>query len=264
MAKQRKPRIAVWKFASCDGCQLSILDCETDLLEIASMVDFVYFREATRATARGPYDVSLVEGSITTPQDLVHIKDVRKKSRYLVALGACATAGGIQALRNNHNIEEYISSVYAHPEYIDTMRRSSPISDYVPVDLELRGCPVNKAQLVNTLSELVHGRLPVFPQYSVCVECKQHGQVCVAVTRGERCLGPVTCAGCGAICPSFGRACYGCFGPKETPNTSSLSRWWMQNNLATEADVYRLFRTFNTAAPDFDREAKQHGEQDQE
>ena len=136
-----KPKLAVWKFASCDGCQLTLLDCEDELLDVVERVEIAYFLEASRATIAGPYDLSLVEGSITTPQDAVRIREVRAASHRLVTIGASATAGGIQALRNFADVEEYLSVVYATPEFISTLETSTPISHHVRVDFELRGCP---------------------------------------------------------------------------------------------------------------------------
>src|SRR5487761_2000036 len=147
MPKTGKPKLAVWKFASCDGCQLSLPDCEDELLAIAGEIEIANFPEASRAFIKGPYDVSLVEGSITTPHDAERIHQVRRSSKFLITIGACATAGGIQALRNFKDVKEFISAVYAVPEFIETLNKSTPISDHVPVDFELRGCPINKLQL---------------------------------------------------------------------------------------------------------------------
>jgi coenzyme F420-reducing hydrogenase gamma subunit len=257
MAGKRKPKLAVWKFASCDGCQLSILDCEDELLSIANAVDIAYFPEASRAMAKGPYDVSLVEGSVTTPHDDARIQEVRRMSKLLVTIGACATAGGIQALRNFKDVKEYTSIVYASPQYIDTLSKSTPISDHVQVDYQLWGCPINKRQLVEVLSAFLNGRKPNVPAHSVCMTCKMHGTVCVMVAHGTPCLGPVTHDGCGALCPSYNRGCYGCFGPKETPNTRSLSNWWSQLGVK-EQDIMRAFRTFNANTEAFRRESEIH------
>ena len=224
----RKPKLAVWKFSSCDGCQLSLLDCEDELLAVADAVEIANFPEASRAVVKGPYDLSLVEGSITTPHDAERIHGIRRASKFLVTIGACATAGGIQALRNFKDVKEFISIVYARPDYIETLKKSTPITDHVFVDFELRGCPINKHQLVEVLSAFLNGRKPNTPPHSVCVECKLRGTVCVMVAHGTPCLGPVTQAGCGALCPAYARGCYGCFGPKETPNTASLSAWWSE------------------------------------
>ena len=243
----RKPKLAVWKFASCDGCQLSLLDCEDELLALAGEVEIAYFLEASRATVRGPYDLSLVEGSVTTAHDAERIRNVRRASRHLVTIGACATAGGVQALRNFGDVNEFVSIVYASPEYISTLETSTPISAHVPVDFELHGCPIDKRQLVEVIASFLHGRRPNIPSTSVCMECKRRGTVCVTVARGTPCLGPVTHAGCGALCPSYNRGSYGCFGPMETPNTISMTRQLKVLGMGEPA-VERVFRTFNVAA----------------
>jgi len=255
--RRRSPKLAVWKFASCDGCQLSLLDCEDELLALAGAVEIAYFPEASRMMVKGPYDLSLVEGSITTPHDAERIKEVRGASKYLVTIGACATAGGIQALRNFKDVEQFISVVYASPEYIDVLATSTPISNHVPVDFELRGCPINKHQLIEVITAYLHGRRPNTPPQSVCVECKLRGTVCIMVAHGTPCLGPVTHAGCGAICPAYNRGCYGCYGPKETPNTVSLSKRWMQLG-ATKGQVMRTFRSFNACAEPFLKESERY------
>ncbi len=254
----RKPRLAVWKFASCDGCQLSLLDCEDELLAVAGAIDIAYFPEATRGVMRGPYDVSLVEGSVTTPHDAERLHQVRRQSRMLITIGACATAGGIQALRNFRDVREFTNIVYAHPDYIDTLATSTPISAHVNVDFELHGCPINKRQLVEVLAAHLNHRKPNIPSHSVCMECKASGTVCVLVRGAKSCLGPVTHAGCGAICPSYNRGCYGCYGPKETPNTVSLSRKLAEHG-ADQRDLQRAYRTFNAGAEAFHEESSRHG-----
>jgi sulfhydrogenase subunit delta len=242
-----KPKLAVWKFASCDGCQLSLLDCEDDLLALAGEVEIAYFLEASRATVKGPYDLSLVEGSVTTAHDAERIQQVRRSSRKLVTIGACATAGGVQALRNFANVKDFLSIVYASPEYVSTLETSTPISAHVKVDFELNGCPINKSQLLEVITAFLHGRRPNISSNSVCMECKRRGTVCVMVAHGTPCLGPVTHAGCGAICPSYDRGCYGCFGPMETPNTVSLTRQLRVLGMG-DREVDRVFRTFNVQA----------------
>ena len=248
-----KPKLAVWKFASCDGCQLTLLDCEDALLPLAGRVEIANFAEATSGVVEGPYDLSLVEGSITTPHDAERIREVRAVSRKLVTIGACATAGGIQALRNFADVREFTSLVYASPEYVSTLATSTPIAAHVPVDFELHGCPIDKGQLLEVLTAFLHGRRPNIPSTSVCIECKRRGLVCVTVAHGTPCLGPVTHAGCGALCPSYHRGCYGCFGPMETPNTVSLTRRLKVLGLP-DRGVERVFRTFNADAEPF-REA---------
>lgn len=253
----KKPKLAVWKFASCDGCQLSLLDCEDELLALAGEVEIANFLEASSAVVKGPYDLSLVEGSITTPHDEERIHKVRRVSKYLVTIGACATAGGIQALRNFKSVKEFTSIVYASPEYIETLNKSTAIADHVFVDFELRGCPINKYQLLEVISAFLSHRKPNVSQYSVCMECKRRGTVCVMVAQGIPCLGPVTQAGCGAICPAYNRGCYGCYGPAETPNTASLSSWW-KNLGVNQADLVRSYRTYNAYAEAFRKESESH------
>jgi sulfhydrogenase subunit delta len=248
-----KPKLAVWKFASCDGCQLSLLDLEDELLALAGAVELAEFREATSNVVDGPYDLSLVEGSITTAHDAERIQEVRRASKALVTIGACATSGGIQALRNFADIGEFVAAVYASPEYISTLETSTPISAHVRVDFELHGCPINKRQLVEVVTAFLHGRKPGIPSTSVCTECKSRGIVCVTVAHGTPCLGPVTHAGCGALCPAYNRGCYGCFGPMETPNTAALIPRLRDLGL-TERGVERVFQTFNANAEPF-REA---------
>jgi coenzyme F420-reducing hydrogenase gamma subunit len=236
---------------------LSLLDCEDALLAIAGAVDIANFPEASRAVVNGPYDLSLVEGSITTPHDAERIHKIRRASKFLVAIGACATAGGIQALRNFKDAKQFAAIVYARLDYLEMLNKSTPIADHVFVDFELRGCPINKMQLVEVLNAFLHGRKPNTPRYSVCVECKLCGTVCVMVGKGVPCLGPVTQAGCGAICPSYGRGCYACFGPKETPNTASLSNRWAHLGVRPD-DLVRAFRGFNAYAEPFRKESETH------
>jgi sulfhydrogenase subunit delta len=254
-APARKPTLAVWKFASCDGCQLTLLNCEDELLALAGAIQVASFPEASREVVAGPYDLSLVEGSITTPHDAERIREVRAATKILVTIGACATSGGIQALRNFSG--DLAPLVYATPAYIKTLRTSTAIADHVPVDFELRGCPIDRRQLLEVISAFLRGRKPRVRGHSVCLECKRAGITCVMVAHGTPCLGPVTQAGCGALCPSFARGCYGCFGPAETPNTAALAARWRDLG-AGEQDLARAFRTFNAGAEPFRKEAEAH------
>jgi sulfhydrogenase subunit delta len=251
------PTLAVWKFASCDGCQLTLLNCEDELMALAGQVQIAYFPEATRAVIEGPYDVSLVEGSVTTPEEIERIEEVRRISGTVITIGACATNGGIQALRNFGDIAQFRSVVYAHPEYLSTLATSTPISAHVSVDFELRGYPIDRNQLLEVLAATINGRRPRIPSYSVCVECKRRGSVCVAVSQGTPCLGPVTQAGCGALCPTYARGCYGCFGPQDTPNTSSVANRLLALGM-DEGEVMRVFRTFDSMSEPFLRESERH------
>ncbi|MHB8884038.1 MAG: NADH-quinone oxidoreductase subunit B family protein [Methylovirgula sp.] len=257
--RQSKPKLAVWKFSSCDGCQLSLLDCEDELVGLIGAVEIAYFLEASKAQQAGPYDLSLVEGSITTAHDVARIKDVRKNSRHLVTIGACATAGGIQALRNFKDVKEFISIVYARPDFIDTLATSTPISAHVAVDYELHGCPINKKQLLEVIGAFLIGRRPVVPAHSVCIDCKLRGNVCVMVAHGTPCLGPVTHAGCGALCPTYDRGCYGCYGPMESPNTTSLSQELSRLGVGAR-NLARMYQSFNAAAEPFRAESAKYGD----
>lgn len=252
-----KPKVAVWKFASCDGCQLTMLDLEDELLALAEEIEIAYFLEARSQTTAGPWDLSLVEGSITTPEDAERIRRIRAQSRRVVVIGACATSGGIQALRNFAGVEDFLAAVYASPEYISTLQTSTPISEHVHVDFELNGCPIDRRQLLELISAYLNERRPQIASHSVCIECKRRGNVCVMVAHGTPCLGPVTHAGCGALCPAYDRGCYGCFGPMEDPQPDSLSRWLTGLGVA-EVDLVRVYRTFHAGAPAFRRQSQAH------
>ena len=254
----RQPKVAVFKLASCDGC-LSLLDCEDELLALTGRVRLAHFLEATPVTLPGPYDLSLVEGSVTTTDDARAIQEIRRVSRRLVAIGACATAGGIQALRNVRDVHQLVGAVYPRPDFIATLSTSSAIADHVPVDFELRGCPVDKGQLLEVIAAFLAGRRPAIRPHSVCLECKRRGVVCVMVAGGVPCLGPVTHAGCGALCPAYARGCFGCFGPQATTRAPALARVWKDRLRVPAADLRRAFRTYNAGAPAF-REASESGD----
>lgn len=245
-----KPKLAVWKFASCDGCQLTLLDLEDELLDIVGAIDIAYFPEATSREVAGPYDLSLVEGSVTTAHDAVRIKEIRAQSKTLVSIGACATAGGVQALKNFANVNEFISIVYANPDYIDTLGTSTAIEDHVMVDFEMRGCPISKHQLLEVVDAFLHGRRPNTRNQSVCVECKLRGTQCIMVAGGTPCMGPITHAGCGALCPAYNRGCFGCFGPSADPNIDSLREIWHSLGVS-DPELVRALRTFNAYSPEF-------------
>ncbi len=244
-----RPTLAVFKFASCDGCQLSLLDCEDELLQVARLVDIVNFPEASRRMLPGPYDIALVEGSITTEHDRERIQEIREASGYVICIGACATAGGIQALRNFADIDQYTRQVYPQPAYIDTLATSTAIADHIDVDYELHGCPIDKHQLLSVLLAFANGRRPRLSRDSVCMECKSAGNVCVIVARGEPCLGPITHAGCGALCPAWNRGCYGCFGVKEQPQAEALFSHLRDAHGLSSRQVRLAAQSFNANAP---------------
>jgi sulfhydrogenase subunit delta len=246
----RRPRVGVVKFSSCDGCQLTLLDLEDELLAIAEHFEIVEFAEATSNRSHGPFDVLLVEGSISTADQAEEIVQLRREATMLVTIGACATAGGIQALRNLGDHDAFRGGVYPRPEWIEALPESKPVSEYVAVDAELFGCPISGAQLLELLTSLTVGRRPQLPDEAVCVECKRLGNPCILVSQGVACLGPVTRTGCGALCPSFGRGCYGCFGPREQANPRSLAAR-LEALERTPDDVRRLFAGFTVGAPAF-------------
>ena len=218
----RRPRVGVVKFASCDGCQLTILDLEDELLAITERFDIVEFPEATSRRSAGPFDVLLVEGSVSNEDQLEELLRLRREATTLVTIGACATAGGIQAIRNWSDHAPWAASVYPSPVLVASFAMSTPVSDHVVVDAELRGCPIDPGQLLELLTAVIVGRRPQLPDESVCADCKRRSVTCVVVARGLACLGPVTRTGCGALCPAYGRGCYGCFGPRGGANVTSL------------------------------------------
>jgi coenzyme F420-reducing hydrogenase gamma subunit len=245
-----RPRLGVMKMASCDGCQLTLLDLEDHLLDVVARFDLVEFAEASDHRSSGPYDIVLVEGSVSTPEQAEEIVRIRRETPLLVTIGACATAGGIQALRNWGDHDAYRAAVYARPEYVESLATATPIADHVAVDAELRGCPIDPGQLLELLTALIVGRRPQLPDEAVCLECKRRGRVCVLVTGVGPCLGPVTATGCGALCPAFDRGCYGCFGPREAANAPSLARWFGRDG-RPDADTARLFSGFTAYAKPF-------------
>ncbi|EMI16520.1 NADH ubiquinone oxidoreductase 20 kDa subunit [Rhodopirellula maiorica SM1] len=247
LPSKEKKRLAVFKFASCDGCQLSLLSCEDELLALTDKLEIAHFLEASSRTLPGPFDLTLVEGSVSTNEDVDRIHEIRRQSRVLVTIGACATAGGIQSLRNWADHEEYLQYVYPHPEYLDSLATSTAISDHVPVEFELRGCPIDKHQLLEVILAFLNERRPNIPSHSVCLDCKRRGTICIAVTEDQPCLGPITQAGCGAICPAYHRACYGCFGPCAQANTASLSDQYLNQGTTAMQMVHQL-RNMNAGA----------------
>ena len=248
-----KPTVAVHKFSSCDGCQVAILNLEDELLDLVGAVEIAYFLEARSRILPGPYDISLVEGSVTTPHEAERIKKIREESGILIALGTCATAGGIQSLRNFGQADKMAEGIYAHPEYLDYLKTSTPISEHVKVDLELWGCPVDKYQVLEVVTALLQQRRPNLPTHSVCLDCKRNGTVCVTVANGTPCLGPVTRTGCGALCPANGRGCYGCFGPAPEAEMDVLIPI-LQSMEKYTGETVHLLRNFSGYAPKF-REA---------
>jgi sulfhydrogenase subunit delta len=241
-------KVGVIKFASCDGCQLALLGLGSLLLELGQRFDIVEFGEASSNRSDGPYDLVLVEGSVSTPEHIEHIRELRARTTLLVAIGACATSGGIQALRGWVAGDGVAESVYPRPEEVTSLATATPIADFVRVDAELRGCPIDGGQLVELLTSLSTGRRPQIPDEAVCATCKRSGVVCVVVARGEPCLGPITFNGCGAICPTYGRGCYGCFGLREAANVEALARGMAFLGLS-EPEIARRLAGFTAWMP---------------
>lgn len=241
-AARPRLRVGIVKMASCDGCQLTLLDLEDELLSLAERFEIVEFPEASSMRSAGPYDLLLVEGSVSTRDQAAEIVELRRQAKRLVTIGACATYGGIQALRNWSDHDAFRSAVYAHPEYVESLATATPVSEHVEVDAELHGCPISAEQLREMLVSVAVGRRPQIRDEAVCLQCKRRSVVCVMVAQGLPCLGPVTRSGCGALCPRFGRGCYGCYGPKEQANAASLGRTFAADREGVE--VSRLFAGF--------------------
>jgi len=222
---------------------------------LAELVDIVHFAEAGPVEPDAKVDIAFIEGSITTPDEMERIQRVRANSRCLITIGACATAGGLQALRNQVDASEWMAAIYAQPEFIQTLDTSTAIADHVRVDFELWGCPINSQQIVAVVRALLFGVAPLQEHDSLCLECKRQGNVCVLVTEQKPCMGPVTQTGCGALCPKFGRDCYACFGPKENANPDSLMRRFKGFGLLP-VDIERRFLSINNNAPAFAKAAQ--------
>lgn len=241
----KRPRIGVFKFTSCDGCLLGILNLEEEFLRLADLFRIDYFPEATDRPLRGRFDIAIIEGSITTPLQKEEIINTRERARYLITVGACATSGGIQALRNWMVLESLKGYVYPDPQSIESLSISTPISDHVYVDYEIWGCPVTTSSVSEVLASFLIEKRPALPQYSLCMECKRVPLPCILVAGGEPCLGPITRAGCDALCPSFSHACYGCFGPRDGANIESLLNKFRESGLS-QRNCTKLLDRMNT------------------
>ena len=249
VTRQAKPRIAVHKFSSCDGCQLAFLNLGEDLLVLSELVEITHFAEAGMLDDTASVDIAFIEGSISTAEDIHRIQAIRKQSQYLITIGACATAGGLQALRNLAHGNDWLQAIYPTPDYIDSLEHVTPISKQVHVDLELWGCPINQRQLLTVIRALLWNTFPHLEQDKLCLECKRQQQVCVMVTQSIPCMGPVTRSGCGALCPSMGRGCYGCYGPGEKPNTAALGQRFEGIGLLPEQIANQFLAINNQAEP---------------
>lgn len=251
-----KPKIAVHKFSSCDGCQLAFLNMGEALLQLATQVEILHFAEAGPLSEDASVDIAFVEGSIATQHDLDRIQKIRANSAYLITIGACATAGGIQALRNMAETKQWIAEIYAQPNYIDSLDNSTPISSHVKVDLEIWGCPVNSQQIISAVRDLLFRVVPKPERDKLCLECKRQQQVCVMVSKGEPCMGTVTQNGCGALCPSVGRGCFGCYGPSEDANTHALANR-LEGLGLVDKQIAQKFLFINSSAEPFSSAGKE-------
>jgi sulfhydrogenase subunit delta len=248
-----KPRVAVFKFTSCSGCQLEILNLENDLLDVLNLIDLTYFPMASRSYSQGPFDIGLVEGAITTPEEIEAIKDVRKQIKTLIALGTCACYGGLPSMKNWQTERESAEKVYDNPSVIHSVKAYG-IDEYVKVDAYLKGCPINKDELVEFIKGACLDIKPYLRPHSVCVECRLKENPCLFITKGKVCLGPVTSAGCNALCPTLNRPCEGCRGPANDPNVPSLARTMAEYGL-TQEEVQRKFRKYAGETQDFKKGA---------
>jgi sulfhydrogenase subunit delta len=246
----QKPSVAIHKFSSCDGCQLAFLNLGENLIKLTELLDIIHFVEAGPMNEEAKVDIAFVEGSISTQEEKERIKVIRANSKYLITIGACATSGGLQALRNFNETKTWTAGIYAHPEYISVLETSTAIAQHVTVDLELWGCPVNSHQILSTIRALLYGVMPEQNHDKLCSECKRINIVCVMVSKGVPCLGPVTRTGCGALCPRYDRDCYACYGPAENINTESLTQRLKALGLTSES-ISRRFLLINNNAPAF-------------
>ena len=213
-----KPKVAFFGFTGCEGCQLQVANKEETLGDLLGAIEVQSFRLISSDKV-DEYDVAFVEGSITRADEVEHLKQIRKQAKVLVAMGACAVLGGVNNLRSRFPLAETVHAVYGdHTVASGPVRR---VADVVPVDIELPGCPISTAELEWLVRNLILEIEPQFPQYSICVECKQRLNACV-LDMGILCLGAVTRAGCNAVCPSNGAGCWGCRGPAAEANYVSL------------------------------------------
>ncbi len=233
-----KPKVAFFDFTSCEGCQLNKLNLENDLLAVLELIDIVEFREAMDDKA-DEYDIAFIEGSISTPSCIERIHKIRRKAKVLVALGACAVQGGVNAMKNLHPAEWVKEEVYGDDKYLFPSMPVQPVSAVVKVDYEIRGCPMSIPEFLHVLKSLVLGRKPEVFDHAVCVECKLKENECV-LDRGMFCLGPVTRTGCDAICPSFGQYCTGCRGLISNVNEEGAVNMLKKHGFSTKEALKRM------------------------
>jgi coenzyme F420-reducing hydrogenase gamma subunit len=209
-----RPRIAVFDFTSCEGCELQLANKEETLAEFLSAIQVVNFREVSSADD-GEYDIALIEGAVTRADEVERLQKIRSRAKVLVAMGSCACFGGVNKLKNAYNLDEANREVYG--EFPKATLPTRPIKEVVKVDLEIPGCPVSKAEVERIVQHVIWGAPFLYPAYPVCLECKQRYTVC-RFEHGQLCLGSITRGGCDAPCPAGGLGCWGCRGPAADPN----------------------------------------------
>jgi len=240
-----KPRVAIFDFACCEGCQLQIVNLEEDILNLIEVVDVVEWREAMSEQSH-EYDIAIVEGSITRPEDEHRLEIIRSRAKVLIALGACAAIGGVNKMKNNFDLKEVRRCVYggdAMMPHLNT-ERTKALDEVVQVDFKIPGCPINGAEFAQVVRSLLVGKKPFVPDYPVCVECKERENVC-RYEYNEICLGPIIRAGCGAPCPSAGWRCFGCRGLVDNPNVEA-AREVMDKYGLTVDDLKQKMVLFNS------------------
>ena len=237
-----KPKVAFFDFTSCEGCQLQVLNCEDELLDILGAVEIVQFREAID-DRREDYDIAFIEGAFTRESDRPRLEQIRKNAKIVVALGACATTGGLNVLKNFRGIPESMKEVYGERASWYETSPAVPIEAAIKVDAKIHGCPINKVEFLEVVKSVLAGRTPQIPDYPVCVECKLKENVCL-YHKGQYCMGIVARAGCGAWCPSYGGRCYACRGLISDPNNNAAKEVLDEFGM-TLGQVMGEFRLFN-------------------
>lgn len=243
MSTNGKPKVAFFDFTSCEGCQLTVVDALQDYPELLSVVEIVQFREAMSEKGED-YQIAFIEGSCTRESDEQRLKKIRSQAALVVALGACAHLGGVNALKYLHPLDEVRRYVYGeHADWYETYD-VRPIEAVIAVDFAIPGCPIDRREFINCVKALLIGKKPPIPDYPLCVECKLKENVCL-FTKGSVCLGPVTRAGCNAICPTYGQSCEACRGFISNPNDTSMRDLLSKHGLSVE-DITTRFTMFTT------------------
>lgn len=242
-----KVKVAWFDFACCEGCQIEMTNFGEPFLKLLDHVEPVEFREAMSEKTTEPIDVAFIEGSFTREADRARLEEVRERASIVVAYGACACSGGVNALRNDQKKEDTKETVYgadAHMPHLDTNDKALPISAAIKVDFEIPGCPIDRDEFIRVVTQLVHGTTDVYiPTYPVCVECKQRETVC-RYDDGDHCLGPVARAGCGAPCPADGIPCEACRGFIDNPNEASMEKVLKENGGLSDAWAAKKSKMF--------------------